>query len=182
MITKQKTATNDDKLQALDEIQAPSVITELHVQDRETSKVAGAPRAWRKLTHLEAAYQQERLGARDSAEARSRFVAGSEYTRLWDTAQSAGRDSTAAFDSGRCMGSGLPLTLAQTDAIRRLVSIDLHLGLRDRAIMRALATGHSFAEAIGFAKLCKDTRVTARICESLDAVSDALDRTEKRKR
>lgn len=166
----------------LEEIQAPIIVTALHVQDRETSKVAGAPRAWRRMTQLEAAYQQERMGARDSNEARARYSAGATFTRLWDTAQSAGRDSTEAFDFAGG-GQGLPIALAQQDAIRRLVAIELHLGMRDRTIIRAVcAYGHSPAEAIALAKLCKDTRVTARFCEALDALADAIERTEKRGR
>lgn len=162
-----------------DEVQSPSLITELHVQDRETSKVAGAPRAWRKMQQLEAAYLQERLGARDGKDARRRLEAGSAFTRLWDTAQSAGRDSTAAFDFAGG-GQGLPITEAQQAAIRHLVAIEMHLGQRDRTIIRAVcAWGHSPAEAIVLAKLESDTRVTARFCEALDALADALDRTAK---
>lgn len=166
-----------------DEVQAPSLITELHVQDRETSKVAGAPRAWRKMQQLEAAYLQERLGARDSNDARNRYAAGNQYTKLWDCAQSAGRDSTAAFDFAGCRGSGGTLGEAQRAAIARLVQIENHLGRNDRTIIRAVcAMGHTFAEAIGLVKLCSDTRVTARVCEALDALADAIDRTERRGR
>lgn len=163
-----------------DETQTPSIITPLHVQDVETSKVAGAPRAWRRMQQLEAAYKQERLGAVDSNVARDRYAAGSLYTKLWDCAQSAGRDSTQNFGSGGYGGSGLPLTEAQRSAIRRLVAIEMHLGQRDRTIIRAVcALGYSPAEAMDQAKLGKDTRVTPRMCEALDALADAVDRTQK---
>lgn len=165
-----------------EEIQAPSLITPLHMQDRETSKVAGAPRAWRKITHLENAYQQERLGQLDSNDARRRRFAGEAYTELWDCAQSAGRDSTAGFDARGGMGSGVPLTERQRAAISRLVAVEMHLGQRDRTIIRSVcAYGYSPAEAIARARLDKDTRVTARFCEALDALADAMERTAKSK-
>lgn len=166
-----------------DEIQQPPVLSPLHVQDRETSKVAGAPRAWRKMTQLEAAYMQERLGARDSKAARERLDAGVLYTSLWDLSQKAGRDSTANFDLGRSMGSAGVLTERQSAACARLVAVEMHLGERDRTILRAVcAYGHTPAEAMERARLGKDTRVSARLCEALDALADALDRTEKRGR
>lgn len=166
-----------------DEIATPSLITPLHVQDRETSKVAGAPRAWRKMTHLESSYQQERLGAKDSGIARDRFDAGNQYTKLWDCAQSAGRDSTASFDAGGYGGSGLPLTEAQASAIQRLVRIEMHLGRNDRAIIRGVcAFGDSPLQAMQRASLSHDVRVSARLCEALDALLDAMERTAKSKK
>lgn len=166
-----------------DVVVTPSLITAMHVQDRETSKVAGAPRAWRRMSQLEAAYMQERLGARDSNDARRRYEAGNMFTRLWDCAQSAGRDSTAAFDFVGHGGSGIPITIAQQAAIRHLVAIEMHLGQRDRTIIRAVcALGHSPAEAMTLARLCSDTRVTPRLCEALDALAEALDRTQKSRR
>lgn len=162
-----------------DAIEAPVLITPLHVQDRETSKVAGAPKGWRKLEPLEAAYAQDRLGPKDSNAARDRYDAGRMFTRLWDASQSAGRDSTQAFDF--CGGGqGVPLTLAQQSAIRRLVAIELHLGVRDRTIIRGVcAYGHNPSEAMELAKLGRDTRVTPRLCEALDALCDAIERTAK---
>lgn len=176
--TQQETARDDQPA----DIQGPAKILHLHVQDRETSKVAGAPRAWRKLSQLYNAYQLERLGPLDSGEARSRLTAGEIFTKLWDTAQSAGRDSTQALDGAGSNG-GTPLSEVQRAAIQRLVSIELHLGMRDRAIIRAVcAYGHSPREAMVMAKMPSDTRVTARFCEALDALADAVDRTEKRGR
>lgn len=167
-------------LDQTDEVQTPSRITPLHAQDRETSTVAGSPRAWRKMTQLDNAYMQERLGARDSNDARRRLSAGTTYTELWDCAQSAGRDSTAVFDVGRSMGSGTPLSERQRAAISHLVAVEMHLGQRDRTIIRAVcAYGHSPVEAMALAKLGQDTRVTARLCEAMDALADALDRTAK---
>lgn len=164
------------------EIQGPAIITKLHVQDRETSTVAGAPRAWRKLSQLENAYQLERLGPKDSGGARDRREAGQIFSGLWDTSQAAGKDSTLALD-GAGGTAGIPLSEAQTDAIQRLVQIEMHLGMRDRTIIRAVcAYGHSPKEAMHQARMPMDTRVTARFCEALDALIDAIERTAKRGR
>jgi hypothetical protein len=163
-------------------IQAPARIGAMHLQDRETSKVAGAPRAWRVSSQLEAAYRNGRLGATSSEDARRRLGAGEQYTRLWDASVSGTRDSTAAFDF--CGGGlGVPLNEAQRAAIRRLVAIEMHLGYRDRTIVRAIcAYGHTPSEAIALAKLPEDTRTSARVCESLDALVDAIERTHRHPR
>lgn len=163
-----------------EQIATPSLITPLHVQDRETTKVAGAPRAWRKMSIIEHCYQQLRLGALKSNDAMRRLDAGVLYTELWDRAQSAGRDSTAGFDAVRCMGSGLPVTEAQASAIQRLIRIEMHLGGNDRTIIRSVcALGYSPAEAMTRARLGNDTRVTARLCEALDCLAEACERTQK---
>jgi hypothetical protein len=163
------------------QIQNPAIITPLHVQDRETSKVAGAPRAWRKLSQIENAYKQERLGEIGSNDALKRFDAGNTYADLFDCSQRAGRDSTAGFDVGRSMGSGLPLTEAQARAIQRLIRTEMRLGENDRTIVRAVcAWGYSPKEAIALAKLPNDTRVSARLCEALDTLAIALEYTQKR--
>jgi hypothetical protein len=67
---------------ASQDIASPSKITPLHVRSREISKVAGAPRAWKKLSQLQAAYLQERLGPKASDLARDRLAAGNAYTKL----------------------------------------------------------------------------------------------------
>lgn len=165
-----------------DEILGPVIITPLHVQDRETSKVAGAPRAWRRLTQIEQAYLQERLGARDSNEARDRLAAGMFFMRTFDCSQRGTRDSTEAFD--HCGGGQrLPITEAQQAALARVAAIEKHLGARDLVIVRdVLAFGNSPVQAMAHARLPKDTRVSARFCEALDALADAIDRTAKSRR
>lgn len=180
MIAKQRASMPVDADNSADDVQGPVLVTPLHVQDRETSKVAGAPRAWRKMTQLEYAYTQERLGDKQSNNALRRFDSGNLYTKLWDCAQSAGRDSTASFDAAGCMGSGLPVTERQARAIQRLLSIEMHLGQNDRTIIRSVcALGYTPAEAMIRAKLGIDTRVTARLCEALDCLADACERTAK---
>lgn len=166
-----------------DEIATPSLITPLHKKDRVLKHYAGSPSAWRKMTQLEHAYQQERLGAKGSKAAYRRLCAGNQYTELWDCAQTAGRDSTANFDLGRSMGSGTPLSEAQRDAIRDLVTIEMRLGRNDRTIIRSVCgTGHSPSDAMKLAGLCTDTHTTARLCEALDTLADVCERMHRNKK
>lgn len=166
---------------AEEEIASPVLITPLHVQDRTLSKVAGSPQGWRKMSVIEHAYEHERLGAKDSNGARDRLSAATFFTKIWDCAQKAGRDSTASLNAGGYGGSGLPLTEAQQSAIRRLVAIEMHLGRNDRMIVRGVcAWGYTLNEAVhDLAKLQRDTRVSGRVCEALDALADAIERTAK---
>jgi len=169
-----QTPTSDD------EIQGPAIVTPLHAQDRATSKVAGAPLAWRKRSQLEVAFQAERLGARDSSAALARLDAGNFYAQLYDASQSPSRDSTEAFD---CTGTvhRMPYGEAQANAVRHLVAIEMRLGERDKIIARSVCWfGYTPAEAIVRARLPRDTRVSARLCESLDALADAIERSSKR--
>lgn len=178
MITNSKA---NEQLAALDEIQEPVLITPLHVQDRTLSKVAGSPQGWRKMSIIEHAYHHERLGEKDSNAARDRLSAATFFTKIWDCAQKAGRDSTASLNAGGYGGSGLPLTEAQESAIQRLVRIEMHLGRNDRLIVRGVcAWGYTMNEAVHeLAKLQRDTRVSGRVCEALDALADAIERTAK---
>ena len=158
-----------------DQLAGPAIITPLHVQDRHLSKVAGTPRGWRKRTPLEAYYDQGKLeGGNGKYDARTRKEAGTAYTALWDTAQSAGRDSTQAINLSRGTG-GAGISHSQSDAIRSLIAVESHLGQRDRAIIRSVCgCGDEPHEAI--AKISPDyTKATsARFRESLDALADAL--------
>lgn len=173
-------ASEQKNIDPLDETQHPVLITPLHVRDRATSKVAGMPLAWRKMHPIEYMYQQERFGALNSNEAKRRCAAGVLYADIWNCSQKAGRDSTASFDVGRSMGSGVPLTERQTAAIQRLVRLEMLMGENDRTICRAVCWwGHTPVEAMRLAKLGTDTRVSARLCEALDVLADVLERTAK---
>src|SRR4051812_1261217 len=94
-----KNTKQQEEAPGLEEIQEPAVITPLHVQTRNLSTAAGAPRAWRKMSQLEACYRQERLGTLRSKEAIDRLNAGVQYTKLWDLSHKGSRDSTAGFDA-----------------------------------------------------------------------------------
>lgn len=163
-------------------VQAPAVITPLHVRDRETSIVAGSPKGWRKWTPLEAAYEQGKLaGGNPRFDAARRFAAGQEYAKLWDTAQSSGRDSTQALNVSRGGGSGLPMTQAQADAVRALVAIESRMGQRDRVIIRMVCGhGHFPSEAVALVSAGYMKATTPRFQEALDALVEAIDAVHRR--
>lgn len=157
-------------------IVGPAVVGTLHVQDRLLDKRPGAPVAWRKLSHLDAAFKAGRLGPVDSAEAFRRKTAGQKYTLIWDTAQSPGRDSTQQMDSAGG-GTGMPISMVQREAFQTLASLECALSPNDRTIIRAVCgTGHSPAEAMKLARLHCDTRVSARLCEALDSLASVIEK------
>lgn len=155
----------------------PSKVTELHALDRPTDKRPGAPMAWRKLSHLQAAFEQSRLGPMDSDAAHRRRWAGETYTRLWDTAQSPGRDSTQQMDGAGGTVNGMPVSIRQHEAFQKLFALENALSPNDKTIVRAVCgTGHSPAEAMKLARLNSDTRVSARLCEALDSLANLCEK------
>lgn len=159
----------------------PAVVTRLHVQNRPVSKEAGAKLAWVKWTPLEAAFEHGKLEGGDKRySADARLAAGKHYTTLWDLAQSSGRDSTHALNVNRGGGNGLPLTQAQSDAIRSLVTIESHMGQRDRIICRmVLGQGHFPSEAVAMVSPDYTKATSPRFREALDALADALEAARK---
>jgi hypothetical protein len=162
-----------------DEVQTPAKISELHVlgrpaTDRDMKPVTGK-QAWTKWTPLEAAYHGGKLGEKDSSDARSRLNAGLTYSAIWDAAQSAGRDSTQALNISRGTGGG-GFSQAQSDSIKALVTIDSHLGQRDRIIIRmTCGEGHFPSEAVAMVSPDYAKATTARFKEALDALADVLE-------
>jgi hypothetical protein len=155
------------------------VVTPLHRQDRELTKVAGSPKAWSKWTPHEAAFNQGKLSGGNGYTPEARFMAGQRYAEVWDAAQSAGRDSTQAQNISRGFGGG-SISQAQSDAIKALVAIDSHMGQRDRIIIRMVCgEGYFPSEAVRLA--CGDYKdtVSARYREALDALVDAVEEARK---
>jgi hypothetical protein len=157
--------------------EAPAVITPLHRKDRLISPTAGAPKGYRKLTPLEATYAKNQLaGGSERHLAQDRFDAGQRYSELFDLAQVTGRDSTQALNlSGG--GAGLPLSVAQSEAITALVCVESHLGARDRQIIRMVCgMGNWPSEAVSqiYSGDYKFTTM-ARFRESLDALIEAFE-------
>lgn len=163
-----------------EEIQGPAREGSLHVWSRPatddnmrpiTGKVACT-----KWTPLEAAFNQGKLqGGSDKYSPKARFDAGMKYSEIWDIAQSSGRDSTQALNISRSHG-GLPLSQAQSDAIKALVAIESNMGQRDRIIIRMVCgMGYFPSEAVRM--VCADYKdsVTARFREALDACVEALE-------
>lgn len=157
--------------------EGPAVITRDHVKDRVISKVAGAAKAWRKLSPLEAAYAKGQLaGGSARFTARQRFEAGQRYAQLFAGCESSGRDSTQLMNVSRSYG-GAPLGMGQRAAMEKLRTIEAAMGGNDAAIVRKVCgEGHTPADAVRL--VCGDYRdtVTARLREALDALLSAWDR------
>ena len=166
-----------------DEVASPAKITELHVlarpaTDRDMKPVIGK-QAWTKWTPLEAAYHNGKLGEKDSSDARSRLNAGLTYASIWDTAQSAGRDSTQALNISRGSGGG-GFSQAQSDSIKALVAIDSYLGQRDRIIVRKVCgEGCLPSEAVALVSTDYKHVTYARFREALDALETAIEESRK---
>lgn len=164
-----------------DDILGPAVITPMHRRDRGVSKGIGAPKAWRKMSALEAAYDKGQLaGGNPAYNAEARYEAGMTYAQMYLTAQASGRDST---DMDRIMsrgGGGLPLSIAQIDAIRSLVSVDSHLGTVDRKIIR-MVCGEEYTPAKAIAEVDAGYKnaTLVRFRESLDALIEAFETVNK---
>ena len=158
--------------------ETPAKVTQLHVQDRtfrnDAGQIVAGQQAWRRLSPLEACYAKGQLaGGCDRYTAQARFDAGQRYSEIFLTAQSSGRDSTQALNVSRS-GGGLPLSQAQSDAIRSLVAIDSCMGERDRRIVRLVCgEGHWPSEAIR--TVCADYKhtIAARFREALDSLVEA---------
>jgi hypothetical protein len=157
--------------------EAPAVITPLHRKDRVISPVTGAPRAYRKLSPLEATYQKGQLGGgADRYLAQDRFDAGMRYAGLFDLAQVSGRDSTQAMNLNGGSSTSLTLPQAQIDAIRELVSVESHLGERDRRIVRMVCgLGEWPSKAVAAVSADYERATVPRFKEALDALIEAFE-------
>jgi hypothetical protein len=158
-----------------DQPESPAVITRAHVRDRVVSPVAGASKAWRKLSPLEAAYAKGQLaGGSARLTAAQRFEAGQRYTAIFAACESQGRDSTQLLNVSRSYG-GAPLGLGQRAAMDRLRAVEAAMGANDTAIVRKVC-GEGFTPAEAVRLVCGDYRdtVTARFREALDALAGAF--------
>lgn len=175
-----KPAIKEDESQ---EPLGPAVVTDLHTRARDISVVAGSPKGWNKWTPLEAFFDKRRKASPSeklTAEDIVRFNAGQQYTVLWDTAQSSGKDSTQSLNVSRGGGSGLPLSQRQHDAIRALVAVESHLGQRDRIIIRMVCGQGSFpSEAVAMVGTGYAKATTPRFLEALDALADSFEAVRK---
>lgn len=167
--------------------EAPARIRPEHIQDRTISAVAGSPVAWRtRCWPIEAAYENHRLATPSHALSKEKFVnAGNENTR-WlaireydelycQVFERSGRDST---DMDRVDGGGDgSWSETRADALKKLISVDSCMSLKDRTICRQLCEGHTLPYAVRQA--CGDDfvhAVAARVRDALDALDNALTR------
>src|ERR1051326_5608966 len=119
----------------------PARIRPHHVQDRTLSVVAGSPKGYRvRDWPVEIAYEAGRFTTiRDEENgrynAKTRYDAIDEYNGWIGIGEMrSGRDSTDLdIVSG---GSGLSISQARADAIKKLVATDSRLNDKDRTIIR----------------------------------------------
>ncbi len=155
--------------------EGPAVTTPQHVRDRVVSPAAGASKAWRKLSPLEAAYAKGQLaGGNPRVTAAQRFEAGQRYAAIFAACESQGRDSTQLLNVSRSYG-GAPLGMGQRAAMDKLRAVEAVMGANDAAIVRKVC-GEGFTPAEAVRSVCGDYRdtVTARFREALDALANAF--------
>ena len=157
--------------------EGPAIVGRDHVRDRVISPVAGAARAWRKLSPLECAYARGQLagGKRNAAE---RFEAGQRYASIFAACESGGRDSTQLMNVSRSYG-GAPLGEGQRGAMEKLRGIHAAMGANDAMIVR-LVCGEGFTPAEAVRRVCGDgyrDATLARFREALDCLCHGGART-----
>lgn len=167
-----------------DQIDGPAKLTDLHVlsrpaTDKDMRPIIGTL-AYSKLTPLEAAFAKKHLeGGSQKYPALVRLEAGRRYAATWLTAETSGRDSTD-IDRISKSGGGQSLPGAQMAAIRDLVTIESHMGERDRQIIR-MTCGNEVTPAQAIKDICGDYRdtVQARFREALDSLVEAIDKADR---
>lgn len=156
----------------------PAVITREHVRDRVISPIAGAPRAWRKLSPHERAYAKNQLvGGSPRFTASQRFEAGQNYAQIFLASQTAGRDSTQALNGSRSSGNGACVAQSQLNALDTLRDLESFMGVRDARIIE-MVCGEGQEPAMAIKQVCGDYEktVAARYREALDSLIVAFDK------
>jgi hypothetical protein len=158
-----------------DEITAPAIVRTDHVRDRMLTAAAGAPKGWRRVSSLEAAYERGQLGGGSPLyDADKRLAAGEAFARLYARSRASGRDSTDLDRIGG--GHGDTFSEAQARALHTLGEIERRMNARDRMIVRMVCgESHFPSEAVRIA--CNDYRhmVASRFREALDSLIEAMD-------
>ena len=170
---------NDPKKAEIDDVDGPAIVRADHVRERPAKDDHGKPitgkTAWKRLSPLESSYDKNQLaGGSPKYLAHQRYEAGAQYAKLWALSQSSGRDSTD-MDRVSKSGAGASLSQSQADAMRSLVGIHMHLGERDRAIVR-MVCGEGYWPSEAVRTICADYRdaVVPRFREALDALIEAM--------
>lgn len=160
----------------IDQPQGPARVGESHVRDRVISPVAGAVKAWRKLSPLEAAYARGQLaGGSPRFTAQQRLEAGQRYAKVFAACESSGRDSTQLLNISRSYGAA-PLGESQRGALEKLRVLHAGMGANDAAIVR-LVCGEGYTPAEAVRRICGDgykDATMARFREALDSLRNAL--------
>jgi hypothetical protein len=151
------------------DIDGPAKILPTHIRDRNTSRTAGAGKAWRNVDWpIQAAFEAGRLTGQDRLDAIVTFAGLAATAEIRST-----RDSTQ-LDIVRG-GNGDPISEHRADAIKKHVSIQSLMPPKDRKICNMLADGHKLHHAIETACGPDYGRsIAARVTDALDALLHAM--------
>jgi hypothetical protein len=181
MRARRKPAVPATRLDAA-EIAGPAMIGAGHVRDRALSPARGAPKAWRRLSPLEAAFENGQLaGGNESFTAALRFEAGEAYARLFASAAASGRDSTDLDRVGG--GDNAQFSEAQVRASHALGEIERRMNARDARIVR-MVCGEGYFPSEAVRTVCNDYRhtIAARFREALDSLIEAMEEARRARR
>lgn len=125
---------------------------------------------------LTKAYFRGQLGPPKSAAATDRFTAGEMLRRLCGQVGRSMRDSTDFTPGGG--STGLPWTISQENAIRKIQAIESRMSPHDYIIARKLCgEGCEPIEAIRAANIvCGERDTIARLCAAMDNLVYAVSR------
>lgn len=169
------------KLVNLPPPEPPAKIRQGHVADRLTSIVAGASKAWRNTDESAlASYAFRGLlqGGNPKYNTQEREAAGNLYRGLWEAVQGSGRDSTQLDIVQN--GSGAPIQELQSTAVKQLVSIDSHLSVNDRKIIRNVCCADWWpSQAIRDIDPDYKFATVARFREAMDSLIEAIEKAKK---
>lgn len=165
-------------------IDGPARLKPGHTRERTLSVVAGAPKGYTHETWpIALAYHRGKLADGPTRpwhrtyNAANRFQAIEECHDMRQITLRTGTDSTIMdVVTG---GGGEPLTQAQADASKKLVSIFSRMATSDRIIVNKLIEGQSLVDAVraGEGESYRHT-IAARVRTALDALIDASDRAK----
>jgi hypothetical protein len=166
-----------------EQIEGPAIIRTHHKRDRDISTVAGSPKAWRSSFPFEAYYDDERLqGGNPAYTAEDRYNAGLYYRSIYLASERATVDSTQALNVSRSSTLGNNND-AQQRAWDSLLTIESHLGKRDRIIIREVCGNDMMVPAaIKLVSAGYKDEVGNRMREACDALIEAIEEAKKNPR
>jgi hypothetical protein len=159
--------------------EGPAIETPLHVWNRpavddEMRPITGKV-ACTKWTPLEAAYEQSRLGEKNSVEAVNRLNAGRHYAKIYALADPKRTDSTQRLNITRGVFTG-GMSAEVADAKNLLAVVKSHLGARDRIIIDKVCGEEMYpSEAVAMVSTDYAKSTGVRFRESLDALIEAFE-------
>lgn len=149
-------------------VDGPARLRPQHSLDRDISPVAGAPKAFRKVSPLDRSFEAGQITERQ-------HEIGLRYSENFEQSNYTGIN---LLDPGRVKGSGGSIALPQKrlDARKWLTLVERSLGPNDIAILR-LVLGEWWFPSDAIAKICgekyRKMGVVCRFREAMEALEDA---------